>query len=243
MKVNQHRQTILANNMANANTAGFKHDLAVVTQRRVERDVAPDGFRFAHSVLDGLPGGLNVRPTYQNFAPGRLEQTGRPLDVAIEGDGFFAVTDGTVTRYTRDGQFAINGAGELVLSAGGGRWRVLDDEGSLITVNEVGGPVSVSDHGTILQGAAVVAKIGLSTVDDKQALRKVGGNLFDAGDTAMTAVEGRFRSGAWETSNFDVMDGLVTMIEASRAYELNSSLLKLQDQITGQAINTVGRAR
>ncbi len=243
MKVNQHRQTILANNMANANTTGFKHDLAVVAQRRIESEVAPDGFRFVHPVLDDLPGGLDVRPSHQNFAQGPLERTERPLDVAIDGEGFFAVSDGNVTRYTRDGQFAFNTAGELVLSAGEGHWRVLDDAGSPVAVNEAGGKVSISEDGTIRQGRAVVARIGLRTTDDKQSLRKVGGNLFDAGDTEMTAIDALLNPGAREGSNFDIMNGLATMIEASRAYELNASLIKLQDQITGQAINTVGRSR
>ena len=70
-----------------------------------------------------------------------------------------------------------------------------------------------------------------------------GGNLFDAGDTEMTAIDALLDPGAREGSNFDIMDGLATMIEASRAYELNASLIKLQDQVTGQAINTVGRSR
>ena len=116
MKVSEHRQTLLANNMANANTTGFKRDLAVVTQRRVESQSSPAGFPFAHPVLDGLPGGVNVRPAYQSFEEGSIEWTGRPLDVAVEGDGFFAVTDGKVTRYTRDGGFTRNEKGELALA-------------------------------------------------------------------------------------------------------------------------------
>lgn len=243
MKVNQHHQTILANNMANANTTGFKHDLGVVTQRRIESEVAPNGLAFAHPVLDGMAGGLHVRPTYQNFAQGPIERTEKPLDVAIDGDGFFAVSDGKVTRYTRDGQFAFSTAGELVLTAGEGRWKVLDDAGAPIVVNETGGKVFVSEDGTIRQGRAVVARLGLMTTGDKQSLRKVGGNLFEARGAKMTAIDGVLIPGAREESNFDIMKGLATMIEAARAYELNASLIKLQDQVTGQAINTVGRMR
>ncbi|MFQ5495907.1 MAG: flagellar hook-basal body complex protein, partial [Phycisphaerae bacterium] len=129
MKVNDHRQSVLANNMANANTTGFKRDLVSIMQRQVESQVARRGGPFAHPMLDRLGGGLNVRKTRLDFSQGSIEQTGKPLDVAIKDEGFFVVSDGNDTRYTRDGQFAINTEGELVMSAGEGRWRVLDDNG------------------------------------------------------------------------------------------------------------------
>lgn len=241
MKVNQHRQTILANNMANANTTGFKYDLAVVEQRRVESLSAGGGGSFAHSALDGLAGGLDVRSTYQNFAQGRIERTGRPLDVAIDGDGFFAVSDGDVTRYTRDGQFTFNTDGELVMVAGQGRWKVLDDAEAPIVVDETAGEVSVLEDGTIRQGKTVVGVLGLMTTDDKQALRKIGGNLFEAKGVQMRPIAGRFVSESREESNFEIMGGLAAMIEAARAYQLNATLLQLQDQLTGQAVAKVGR--
>lgn len=241
MKVNQHRQTILANNLANANTTGFKHDLAVVTQRRVESQASLSGGGYAHAVLDDLPGGLNVRPTYRNFAQGPIERTGKPLDVAVQGEGFLVVSDGEVTRYTRDGALAVNADGELVLAAGEGRWRVLDNGGARIVLDEKGGPVSVSEDGTIRQDRTIVATLGVKTTDDRQALRKVGENLFDAGEASMTSVEGTFVPESRENSNFDVMHGLASMIEAARAYQLNATMLRLQDQASGQAVNTVGR--
>lgn len=241
MKVNQHRQTILANNMANANTTGFKHDIAVVAQRRVESQSSPGSSPFAHPILDGIAGGIDVRPTYQNFGQGRIEKTGRPLDVAIDGDGFFAVSDGLVTRYTRDGQFTFNRQGELVLVAGEGRWRVLGEGEAPIVVDETAGKVSISEDGTIRQGPNVVAKLGLVSTEDKQSLRKIGGNLFDAGTAEMTPIKGRFEPESREESNFDIMNGLATMIEATRAYQLNATMLKLQDDLTGQAVTTVGR--
>lgn len=241
MKVNQHRQTILANNMANANTTGFKHDLAVITQRRVESQENTQGKRYTHPVLDGLAGGLTVRPSAHDFSQGTVEWTGKPLDVAIDGDGFLAVSDGEVTRYTRDGQFAVNEAGEFVLAAGSGRWRVLDESGARITLNEKGGRLSVSANGTVRQGVTTVARLGLFTTQDEQSLRKVGENLFESNQTELTLVEGQFRPESREESNFNVMKGLVDMIEASRAYQMNATMIRLQDQLTGRVVTTVGR--
>lgn len=241
MKINEYKQMLYANNMANAHTAGFKHDLAMITQRPVESREDAVGSNFAHPVLDGLSGGANVRPSFQNFAQGSIESTGRPFDVAIDGDGFFAVSDGEVTRYTRDGEFVRSASGELVLAAGEGRWRVLSDTGATIAISDEGGTPTFSQDGTIRQGTQVIGKLGLMTTDDKQSLRKVGENLFDAGATEMVSVKPTLRPESRERSNFDVMRGLASMIEATRVYEMNARLLQLQDSMTGQVVSTVGR--
>jgi len=241
MMVNDHRQTVLANNMANADTAGFKHDLAVVTQRQVQSRASAGGLQYAHPVLDSMTGGVNVRPTYHSVEQGPIEPTGRPLDVAIDGEGFFAVSDDNVTRYTRDGEFSRSMEGELVLSAGDGRWKVLSDASTPIVLNEQGGEIRVSGDGTVRQGAVVVARIGLVTTDDMQSLRKVGENLFEATSGEVAPIEGRLVPGARERSTFDVMEGLATMIEATRAYELNAKMIQLQDDATGQAVSRIAR--
>ena len=240
MKVSDHRQTVLANNMANAHTPGFKHDLAVVMQRRIESRSSPGGFQYSHPVLDGLAGGVNIRPTYHSFAQGPIERTDRLLDVAIKGDGFFAVSDGNDTRYTRDGRFAVGTTGELVLSAGEGRWRLLDETGAPIALNPTGGKVWVSPDGTIRQGQIAVATLGLMTTEDRQSLRKVGGNLFEA-EGEMVPIEADLEPESLEGSTFDVMQGLAEMIEATRAFQFNAKMIQLQDQLTGQAVTTVGR--
>ena len=241
MKVQDLRQTVLANNMANSRTTGFKRDMEMISTRQVESQASAAGLPFRHDVLDRLAGGHQVLPSYKDFSQGPIEHTGRPLDVAIKGEGFLSVSDGEATRYTRAGEFTINREGELVLSSGDGRWRVLDDEGSPIVLDPSGDAVRIQTGGTIYQGTAEVATIGLSTTDDLQLLKKTSANLYDAGDAPMRSVNGRFEPGAREESNFDVMKGLASVIEASRAYRLNATLLQMQDQLTGQAVATVGR--
>lgn len=242
MKVSDHKQALLANNMANANTTGFKKDLATVRQRLIESRENGSPFGTSHSVLDDLAGGLNVQSSYHDFSQGPIEYTGRPLDVAIEGEGFFAVSNGNETRYTRDGQFTLNPAGELVLTAGGGRWRVLDDGGGKIVPDPEAKPPVISDDGTIRQDNTVLAKLGVVTTDDKQSLRKEGANLYDAGDLEMRQINVKLATKSTEGSNVDPMHGLVAMIEATRAYQLNSRLIEMQDRMTDQAITTIGRA-
>ncbi len=241
MKVNEHRQTLLANNMANAHTTGFKHDLEVIMQRRVESREGPLGFGFAHPVLDGLPGGVNVRPTYYSDEDGPLEETRKPLDVAIQGEGFFAVSDGKVTRYTRNGEFVLNTAGELVLADDAGRWRVLDKEGNPIRVDESDGKVQMSDGGAVRQGDTVVGTIGLVAAEKPRALQKRGENLFELTSGETRPANGRLIAGSREGSTFDAVEGLISMIEVSRAYQMNASMIQLQDELTQQATTTLGR--
>ena len=241
MKVNEHRQTLLANNLANVDTTGFKHDMAVVMQRRVESRESAGGLSYAHPVLDGLSGGVNVRPTYHALVQGPIERTGRPLDIAIRGEGFFPVSDGEVTRYTRNGEFAINTAGELIMANESGRWRVLDEGGAPIVIDLEGGEFTVSQSGAIRQGNEVIGVLGLMANEDPRALRKIGQNLFESTGGEMVPADGAFVPGSRESSTFNALEGLAMMIEASRAYQFNASMIQLQDQVTGQAVSTLGR--
>ena len=242
MKLADHRQTLLANNMANAHTTGFKEDLAVVMRRPVESAVPGMGRQFSHPVLDGMTGGLNVRPSFHNFNQGSIEGTGGAFDVAIDGEGFLAVSDGENTRYTRDGKLALNQSNELIMAAGDGLWRVVDEAGTPIAIDPELGDIRIGRDGTIRQGVEEVAKLQLVAPDDMQAMNKVGQNLFDAGDAEMTPAEATLIANSLERSNFDALSGLAQMIETSRAFQLNATMIQMQDQATGQAISRVGRA-
>jgi flagellar basal body rod protein FlgG len=240
MKINDHRQALLSNNMANVDTVGFKHDLAVVRQRPVESRSNPAGAGFSHPVLDGLSGGVHVQPVFHSFTQGPLKITGQPLDIAIMDEGFFAVSDGEETRYTRDGKMALNSAGDLTLAAGSGRWKVLDQDGAPINVDQSAGAVALADDGTVRQNRQILARIGTFSTDNLQSLRKVGENTFRALE-AMQPVDSQFSSGSVEGSSFNIMEGLASMIEAQRAYQMNANLIRIQDEMTGRAISSVGQ--
>lgn len=242
MQASEYRMNLVANNLANAETTGFKQDLAVFAQRPVESRMNAAGAAMAHPVLDGMSGGLNVRPTYRDFSQGSLDNTGRPFDAAIVGEGFFAVQDGDAVRYTRDGRMNFNEAGELVLASGGGRLRVLSDAGTVIQrLADSGEPVEISRGGLVRQGPESIGRIGVVGFDDPQALRKIGRDLFDAGEATPRRGEGVVAPATLERSNMDPIAGLVSMIEIQRAYEINARALSAQDDATGRAVNTVGR--
>jgi len=241
MKVNDHRQALIASNIANAHTAGFKHDLAVISPRLTESREGPNGFMLRHPVLDGITGGVNVEPTYYSREQGSIEATGRPLDVAISGEGFFAVSDGTETRYTRNGEFTTNSKGELLMSNEAGNWRVLNEQGSPVTIDPAGERVSVSPNGTIRQGATQVGKLALMSNENPHAMRKVGQNLFESTSGKMVAASGSFVPESREASTFDAVTGLTALMEATRSYQMNATLLQMQDEMTGQLVTTLGR--
>ncbi len=242
LQVNDYRQSLLANNLANANTTAFKHDLAVIHERVMESRTSPGGGRFAHPVLDDLTGGPWVRPTIHSFEEGAFEQTGNALDVAIEGSGFLAVSDGIETRYTRDGRMTLNREGDLVMVAGEGRWHVLDEVGAPIRLNlALGSRPEILEDGTLRQDGNEVARVGLHEFADRSQLRKVGTNLYRNHGDNPTASAGVLRSGYVEQSTVNPVNGLARMIEASRAYEMNANLISLQDQTIGLAATTVGR--
>ena len=240
LQANQYRQALIANNLANANTVGFKHDLAVIRERPTAV-VETGRRRFAHDLLDGLTGGSVVAPTYTTFAQGPIEPTSRALDVAIDGQGFFTIRTGEGTRYTRDGRFTIDRAGRLVTTAGGR--PVLDAGGNEIVVatGVQAEPPRIDERGRVMQGERVVAQMGLVDFADKQRLRKIGSNLFDAMGEPPIASRAKLRPGAVEGSTVSPVLAMATMIEVSRAYQLNANLISMQDQMNGRAASDIGR--
>jgi flagellar basal body rod protein FlgG len=239
MQANEYRHALIANNLANMETVGFKRDLAVIHERLVESKTNPNGLRYADPLFDGQTGGPWVRPTYHSFEQGPLVHTGGTLDVAVQGPSFFTVRDGEQLRYTRDGRFSINERNELVTVAGQGRIKVLDDAGNPIVVPDK--DVTISANGTVRSGGAVVARLGLVDVDDTRKLRKVGMNLFSGTDAQRRPATGRLANGFVEGSTVSPVQGLATMIEVSRAYETNARMISLQDTMNGLAVSRVGR--
>lgn len=244
LQASELQQAVVANNLANVDTAGFKQDLAVVQERRAERPAPgqrrPDGL----AALKDFSGGSFVRQTIHSVQPGALEPTGNPLDVALGGSGreFFSVQDGNDVRYTRDGRFATNADHELVMAVGNGQYKVLSEAGQPIVLPAgESGEVNIDRGGTVRLGNTPVAQLGIVQFADPQRLRKVGGNLFSPESETPTAVNVEVHPGAVERSSVDPVAGLVQMIQATRAYQLNANMIQMQDQLTGEAVQRIGR--
>lgn len=227
---------VVANNLANADTPGFKAQVALF------RSVAPDdaGNEENAAALSLAQSYLSLDGIGHDMSAGAVVTTGDPAHVALRGDGFLAVESaGGETLYTRDGTLAVSDQGLLVHQSGG---HVLDDGGGTIAIGP--GGFQIADDGTLIQDGAPVARLQIATFADAQVLTREGSNLFSAGGAASTRAgdETRVVQGALEQSNVDPMRELVELIRLSRFYQAYSQALESVDETAGQLNNRVGKA-
>lgn len=240
LQLNQYRQAVLANNLANVDTVGFKHDLTVVRERRVASREQPAQAMGADPLWEGITGGSLVAPTYTSQAQGTLEETDGRLDVALQGEGFFCVQDGDQVRYTRDGRFAVNESGELVTASGR---QVLGEGGAPIVVpgNAVG-RVRITAGGEVRAGETAFGRVQVVGFENPSLLRKTGANLYEPlGGAVPGQAQATLRPGYVEKSTVDPASAMVSMIQVSRAYEMNATLVGLADTTLGRAVNDIAR--
>ena len=244
MNAQQLNMDVIANNLANVNTAGFKHSRADF-QDLLYQEIRPAGATVAQGAQSptGLEVGLGVKPgaTETMFQQGTFQETGNNLDVAIEGEGFYKVLlpDGT-PGYTRDGSFNRDSQGKIVNSDG----YALQPE---ITIPADAASVSIGKDGTVTvdrgKGAEEVGKIGLTRFANPAGLQHLGGNNFKATDASGNATDGvpgqegfgTLAQGSLEMSNVQIVQEMVNMITAQRAYEVNSKAIQTADEMLSTA--------
>ncbi len=237
---NSHRQDVIANNLANAETAGFKRDLALFQERRTAaQELGLNPRRHSNVMLEGLGGGLGSWPTWTDQSAGDLESTGNPLDVAIRGRGYLAVRRDGQVMLTRDGRMMVDSEGRLTLASGAG--EVLDVNRQPIVLGK--GQASVGEDGTITQDGKAVAKLGLFDVADPGRLRKRGEGLMSdpQGERGLRESSAMVAGGHVERSNADPATELVAMMDAQRQLEANANMLRYQDQTLARLVNDVGK--
>lgn len=235
----QYRQDVIANNLANVNTPGFKPDRVAFAERLNEAALR-GATGASEPALGRSTGGLFAQPAYTDFSGGSLVPTDNKLDIALVGDGFFTVQTAEGVFHTRDGSLTTDTDGTIRQTASGG--ALLGVQGQPLQIDIASRePVSIDSTGRVRQGTDVVGDIAVVDFLDRRALDKVGENLFSGDRTVSFDVRGRIRQGFIEASGVDPSTTLVDMIAASRAYELGASLISMQDQTLGRAVNDVGR--
>ena len=240
---NSYRQDVIANNLANSETVGFKRDLALFRERQTatgERGLSAR--QHSDPRLENTGGGFLCAPTLVDASQGELEQTGNAWDLCLQGEGFFAVNEGGKTRLTRNGQFMVNRAGNVVTAAGA--HEVLDPTGKPIKLGS-NAPVTINDAGLVTQNEEVVARVGVFDVADRSKLRKLGATLMDPLDQKLTApAAGKgpmVHSGFVERSNVDPSIELAQLMDAQRLLEANANMIRFQDQMLARLVNDVGK--
>lgn len=239
-----YRQDVFSNNLANMDTVGFKPDLAATMQRLSARQ--EDGVMSLPSdaMLERLGAGVLAAPSRVNLAQGSPRVTGNPLDVSIEGRGFFqlqggAQDTGRTALLTRDGRFSRSNAGRLVQVNTGA--LVLDQVGRPITLPP--GTVTIDSDGAVKVDGREVARLGIYDVASEQ-VRKRGGTVLEAPASMVTragADRGLVKQGVLEDSGVDEIRALMQLQSASRDVDANIAVIQQQDRMLDRAINTLGR--
>jgi flagellar basal-body rod protein FlgF len=237
-----YRQDVIANNLANSETIGFKRHLATFQQRPVESDASgrPD---LSDPMLDDLGGGFLVSPTLVDTSQGEVESTGNNLDAAIFGQGYFAVDDRGKTQLTRAGQFMLNADGELIMANGTGQ-RVLDADRLPIKLpGLLASKLQIGKDGQITHEGRAVGRLGVFDVPDPSQLVKMGANLFDYPNLSKSLApsQAELRSGFIERSNVDPSTELTQLMETQRQLEANANMIRYQDQSLAKLVNEVGK--
>ncbi len=239
---------VIANNLANVNTAGFKKSKADF-QDLMYQIIEEPGTSTAQQGLSptGIQVGLGVKPAAVSkiFSQGYFESTSNPLDVAIEGDGFFQITlPNGDTAYTRSGAFKLDSSGIMTNSDG---YQLSPS----ITIPPDTLKITIADDGTVsvLQpgsnASTQVGQIQVARFQNPAGLRSKGKNLYEETESSGSATLGTpgengigtLAQGFLENSNVSVVEEIVQMVTSQRAYEANSKVIQSADQMLSQAIN------
>ncbi|WP_045727456.1 MULTISPECIES: flagellar basal-body rod protein FlgG [unclassified Xanthomonas] len=248
MDAQQTRMSVVSNNLANTSTTGFKRDRASFEDLLYQQRRQPGGASSSQTQLpSGLQLGTGVRvvATSKDFEQGSQQQTGKALDVMVNGRGFFEVQmpDGT-SAYTRDGSLQVNAQGQLVTNSG---YAIQPG----IQIPEGAQSVTIGNDGTVsvqVPGSAAALQVGSLTLTDfinPSGLQATGQNLYvetassgpaQSGTPGLNGL-GTTVQGALEGSNVNVVEELVSMIETQRAYEMNAKAISTTDAMLGYLNN------
>ncbi len=247
----QTRMSVVANNMANSNTTGFKKDRAVF------EDLIYQNYRQAgasSSSTTNIPSGINIGTgvkvvaTQKMHTQGNIAHTGNSLDIAITGRGFFQVQmpDGNI-GYTRDGSFQLNSNGDVVTSSGYPLEPAINLSGTDVISVTVGSDGTVEYNTSSSASPNSAGTIQLADFVNPAGLQPVGENLFKettgSGSPAVTTPGtsglGSLQQGSLESSNVNIAEEMVNMIETQRAYETNAKAISATDQMMQYANNNL----
>jgi len=212
-----------ANNIANASTAGFHGD-------RVTFREALTAARSADAAS------VNAGTTRIDSQAGALSQTDNPLDMALEGDGYFGVETPNGARYTRAGNFQLDDQRQLVTADG---FPVRSDAGQPIKLPPGASVISVAADGTISADGANVGKLELVKFDPTK-LKREGGSLFSASGAPIGGDPPKVRSGMLEASNVNVVRGIVDLVKVSRTYESLMRVIQGYHDVESRAARDLG---
>jgi len=224
---------VVANNVSNANTTGFKRQ-EIQFDSLIVRSTNEDKLTFAAD-----------RGTFRNTAQGPMLTTGNPLDVAIQGAGYFPIQTANGTYYTRAGVFMLNGSGEIVTGSGD---KLLGDGDQPITLPDDASDIHITADGVITakSGAGTdvtqVGKLKIVKFDREQEMQVAGNGLYSTSQQPQTDTDSRIVQGMIERSNVESVNEITNMIKILRSYQQTVHLLEKEHQRQTDSINKLSKA-
>ena len=224
----QRELDVIANNMANVATNGFKG-----RSIRFQEYLAPVASADSFQRSDRRVSYVIDQGTVLDLAQGPVEQTGNPLHVALRGPAFLAVQTAQGERYTRNGALEVNAQGTLVTSDG----HAVQGDGGPIQINAQETGLTIGSDGTVSTNFGVRGKLKLVTFANPQRMTNEGGNLYASPDPAQPAgLQGRLEAGALERSNVRPVIEMTRLMDVNRSYAMVSSVISRLDDMRGTAI-------
>jgi flagellar basal-body rod protein FlgF len=217
---------VLANNLANLSTPAYKGQSDLFAQYLLP---GPNGSQIAYTCVVGVR-----RDTKQ----GGLSQTGNSLDAAIDGQGYFSVETNDGPRYTRNGRFQLNAAGNIVTSQG---YQLLSDQGTPITLPRNTKTITIGPDGQVATDTGPVAKIGLSHFDNEQDLVSAADGLYVTTDQPTPDTTSKLQQGMVEDSNVNAISALTKLLGMTKAYAGAQQMIDGEDSRIKNAIDKLSR--
>ncbi len=222
----QRQMEVIANNLANMSSTGYKAE-SVLFEEYLEQTEDGDTISYVRDY-----------GTSRDLSEGEFTPTGNPMDVAITKGGYMTVETDTGLYYTRNGNLRLDATGQLVTDEG---FPILDDKGKPIVVTPDDPTFEIAKDGTISNSLGPVAKLSVVSFENEQALSPVGSGLYQTEEPEIEPEGVSVMQGMLETSNVLPIKELTKMIDLSRSYQSTASLMKKDDDLISEAIDSLGR--
>ena len=221
---------VIANNLANLSTPAFKRE-AVKFEEFVQQ-VQPSEDQSGPQTVSFVQDTGVVR----DLSEGRLERTGAPYDLAINGKGYFVVQTAAGDRYTRNGHLTLNGDGQLITDSG----DAIQGDGGPITITADDGDIHVAADGTVSGKQGQIGKFKVVDFANERTLQKEGDSLYSTAQSPTAVANAQIMQGTLETSNVEPVIEISRMIDVMRAYQATATMAQSQDDLKRQAIDKLG---
>lgn len=251
------RLDTIANNIANVNTPGFKKDKQVFQEYLTANEKPPEvmnvprvpaSIESFYDMQGGDKSFVDSKGTFTDFSQGTVKHTGNNLDVAIEGRGFFEIATPQGTRFSRAGNFSLDGDGKLVTKDGYPVLRAAadgaDPESRVIRVSGQGS-ISISNNGEVYEGNQSLGRLAVVNVTEPDHLQKTGNGLYafktNANPEVVNVGNAGIKQGFLESSNVNIVHEMTEMISANRVFESTQKAISTYDSMSDKLVNIVGK--